>query len=164
MTAAELLRECLAMDIVLLPHGDQLDIDAPQGVLTTELKARLREHKAELLVLLPSPAATPIDLADADAVWQAALDRLQGDPFFPPDLIEVLRSSETRWGAEGVVVAEDTASRTARRRVCRCGSTTSQDVPIHNGRSVRRDCACCGRFIEFPVWHGELNIPQEHNS
>src|SRR5262245_17574403 len=39
--------------------------------------------------------------------------------------------------------------------VCRCGSTTWRDVTIHVGRSVRRDCARCGRFIEFPVWYGK---------
>jgi hypothetical protein len=36
--------------------------------------------------------------------------------------------------------------------VCRCGSTTWRDVPIHGGQSLRRDCAVCGRFIAFPVW------------
>ncbi len=39
---------------------------------------------------------------------------------------------------------------------CRnCGSTEFADIPIHNGRSVRRDCANCKRFIDFPVWYGE---------
>ena len=28
------------------------------------------------------------------------------------------------------------------------------DVPIHNGRSVRRDCATCHRFIDFVLWYG----------
>jgi len=37
--------------------------------------------------------------------------------------------------------------------VCRCGSTTWRDVPIHGGRSNRRDCGRCGRFLGFPVWH-----------
>ena len=36
---------------------------------------------------------------------------------------------------------------------CRCGSTTTVDVTIHNGRSTRRDCARCRRFISFPVWY-----------
>jgi hypothetical protein len=39
-------------------------------------------------------------------------------------------------------------------QICRCGSTTSRDVPIHDGQSTRRDCGRCGRFIEFPIWHG----------
>jgi hypothetical protein len=38
--------------------------------------------------------------------------------------------------------------------VCRCGGTIWRDVPIHEGRSVRRDCAHCGRFIEFTIWYG----------
>lgn len=38
--------------------------------------------------------------------------------------------------------------------VCRCGSTTWRDVPIHDGQSTRRDCARCGRFIDFPIWYG----------
>ena len=36
----------------------------------------------------------------------------------------------------------------------RCGSTQYHDVPIHNGKSIRRDCARCGRFLDFPAWHG----------
>lgn len=39
--------------------------------------------------------------------------------------------------------------------VCPCGSMTWRDVPIHEGQSVRRDCAQCGRFIEFPIWYGK---------
>lgn len=38
---------------------------------------------------------------------------------------------------------------------CLCGSTTWRDIPIHDGQSVRRDCAVCGRFIEFPIWYGK---------
>lgn len=40
------------------------------------------------------------------------------------------------------------------KALCRCGSTTYLDVPIHDGQSVRRDCGGCGRFIEFPIWYG----------
>jgi hypothetical protein len=36
----------------------------------------------------------------------------------------------------------------------RCGSHETHDVLIHAGQSVRRDCARCGRFLEFPVWYG----------
>ena len=37
---------------------------------------------------------------------------------------------------------------------CVCGSTELVGVSIHAGRSVRLDCAKCGRFVEFPVWYG----------
>lgn len=39
--------------------------------------------------------------------------------------------------------------------VCdRCGASDFHDAPIHDGRSVRRDCRC-GRFMGWPVWYGE---------
>ena len=37
-----------------------------------------------------------------------------------------------------------------------CGSTgTHSDVPIHDGRSTRRDCGRCGRTQGFPQWNPE---------
>lgn len=45
--------------------------------------------------------------------------------------------------------------------VCRCGCDTWHDVPIHDGQSVRRDCAKCGRFIEFPIWYGKVGLQKE---
>ena len=40
--------------------------------------------------------------------------------------------------------------------VCdRCGWHEHRDVAIHDGQSVRRDCARCNRFLMFVVWHGE---------
>ena len=39
-------------------------------------------------------------------------------------------------------------------RCHRCGSSKYVDVSIHGGRSVRRDCARCGRFVTFPKWYG----------
>jgi len=45
--------------------------------------------------------------------------------------------------------------------VCRCGSTIWRDVPIHGGQSVRRECGCCGQFLEFPVWYGKTTLQHE---
>ncbi|MEX0978287.1 MAG: hypothetical protein WDZ48_05525 [Pirellulales bacterium] len=47
-----------------------------------------------------------------------------------------------------------TASVPAAKPVCRCGSTTWHDAAIHDGQSTRRDCAQCGRFIDFSRWYG----------
>lgn len=41
------------------------------------------------------------------------------------------------------------------KAVCPCGSTSWLDAPIHNGRTIRRNCARCGRFLGFPVWYGK---------
>jgi len=40
-----------------------------------------------------------------------------------------------------------------------CGGTEHRDIPIHDGRSVRRDCARCGRLFNppWPVWYGVAN-------
>lgn len=37
---------------------------------------------------------------------------------------------------------------------CKCGSQMFLDIAIHNGKSIRRDCAECGRFRSFPIWNG----------
>jgi hypothetical protein len=38
--------------------------------------------------------------------------------------------------------------------VCKgCGSTETRDTIIHDGASLRRDCAVCDRFVSFPIWY-----------
>lgn len=37
----------------------------------------------------------------------------------------------------------------------RCRSTETIDTAIHGGRSIRRDCAVCGRFRKFTIWNGD---------
>lgn len=37
---------------------------------------------------------------------------------------------------------------------CRCGGEGWNDVPIHGGRSARRECARCGGFLRWAVWYG----------
>lgn len=45
------------------------------------------------------------------------------------------------------------------KRVCRCGASSWRDVILHhaphNGTTIRRDCAECGRFLDFPLWYGQ---------
>jgi hypothetical protein len=64
------------------------------------------------------------------------------------DVLSLLRSRLAAPPAPAVATTEAGAVR------CRCGSTSWEDVPIHNGQSMRRDCVRCGRFIGFPVWYG----------
>ena len=49
-------------------------------------------------------------------------------------------------------------------RLVRCGacdSTIYVDVPIHNGRSTRRDCATCNNTLGFPAWYSKHPIKKE---
>jgi hypothetical protein len=161
-----LLVECKTCGVRLALAGyGGLAIDAPQDALTPDLLDRLKTHKAELLAMLrPAPDAARIDPSDAAAVWQAALDQLEGDPMFPPAMMESLRSAKARWANEEPHA--DTANDPApaltcnappkpAKAVCRCGGTTWRDVPIHGGQSIRRDCGGCGRFLDFPLWYGK---------
>ena len=42
----------------------------------------------------------------------------------------------------------------------KCGGRRFVDVPIHGGRSVRRDCAACRAFVRFVVWNGAPAKPK----
>jgi hypothetical protein len=43
--------------------------------------------------------------------------------------------------------------------VCRWHPTSGVvDVPIHHGRSIRRDCAECNRFVAFVRWYGNPGL------
>lgn len=57
MTAHELLMTCRQAGINLVVDGDCIDVDAPAGVLTPELRAELARCKADLLALLAPPRA-----------------------------------------------------------------------------------------------------------
>ena len=81
------------------------------------------------------------------------LDRLKGHK---AGLLAILRSSASETPKPGADAQH--AAQKPTGPVCRCGSTTWRDVPIHGGQSVRRDCGRCGRFLDFPVWHGKATL------
>lgn len=96
------------------------------------------EANGERLRYFPRSALTP-DL----------LDRLKAHK---ADLMATLRPAPEVSPALPAPTCEAPAK--PAKAVCRCGSVTWHDVPIHGGQSTRRDCGRCGRFIDFPVWHG----------
>jgi hypothetical protein len=62
MSAVGLLADLRQRGVILTATGDRLQIDAPVGVLTESNRAALREHKAELLMLLGAVApVAPLD-------------------------------------------------------------------------------------------------------
>ena len=42
---------------------------------------------------------------------------------------------------------------------CLCGSKDFDGVPVHDGLSVRQDCARCKRFVGFGIWYGRTTRP-----
>src|SRR5262245_44232520 len=59
MTAQSILRDLAPHGVILTATGDRLDVDGPGEVLTDELLATLRAHKAALLELLTSGRFCP---------------------------------------------------------------------------------------------------------
>ena len=102
-------------------------------------------------LLLADDGALTID-APQDALTPDLLGRLKAHKGELLTLIQ--RASvfdvDSAPDAEPAPVAQECAT-----PVCRCGSTTWRDVPIHDGQSSRRDCGRCGRFINFSVWYGK---------
>ena len=52
MTAEALLQELWSRGVRLTPEGDRIRYCAPRGALTPELRARLSEHRGEVLSVL----------------------------------------------------------------------------------------------------------------
>ncbi len=97
MSAAQLMTDLARLGIRIEAHGDRLRY-SPRSAVTPNLTNRMKAHKGELLAILRrDPEAPAIDLTNATQVWQAALDRLEGDPLFPPDVIEGLQAADARW-------------------------------------------------------------------
>ncbi len=94
MTVADLLADLASRDIRLRLDGDKLRINAPKGVLTRQLQAKLVKHKPEILTALGE--ATP-DPATVD--WAEAARRLLATcPYraLRADLTDFFRESAAR--------------------------------------------------------------------
>lgn len=96
-------------------------------------------------LLLAGGGGLTID-APHDALTPDLLDRLKAHK---AELLAVLQSGPI---ADLTQAQPFSANRLS--AVCRCGSASWHDVPIHGGRSIRRDCGRCGRFIRFSLWYG----------
>ena len=87
--------------------------------------------------------------APPDTLSPELLSRLKA---YKADLLAMLQSTASVPSPTEIVTAAPKIP------ICRCGSTTWRDVPIHGGQSVRRDCGGCGRFVDFPNWYGKIAL------
>ena len=55
MRAADLLERLCAAGIIVNAQGDKIAYDAPANALTDDLRAAIRTHRAELVVILAAP-------------------------------------------------------------------------------------------------------------
>lgn len=106
-----------------------------------------------ILLFAADDGSLTID-APQEALTTDLLDRLKTQKAVLLAFLRLVRAPRpARPEPHPATAGEPTAS------VCRCGTTAWRDVPIHGGKSVRRDCACCGRFLDFPAWYGKATFP-----
>lgn len=98
MTARQLVSKLTCLGIRLQRRGGTLRY-TPRSAVTPDLLEQLKVHKTVLLEMLDRVDLYDNDL-DGPAIWQAALDTLEGDPEFPPDVISILRQAHVRWAVE----------------------------------------------------------------
>lgn len=106
-------------------------------------------------LLLAGDGGLTID-APEDTLTPELLDRLKANK---AEVLALLRAATVATLAPPSALSKTPAK--PAKAVCRCGSTTWRDVPIHGGQSIRRDCGRCGRFLHFPVWYGKDALHHE---
>jgi len=165
MTVTELLADVTRRGIELVADGDRLRY-RPRSAVTADLAERLKTHKAELLAILGhggDPGVAPVGQAEVASVDSLGADGRPGDvvPWwqahedYQRERVEKARKvadDAQRLRATSGLPPWGAAPRPGECR--RCRSTAVRDVPIHNGQSVRRDCAVCARFVGFMLWSG----------
>ena len=113
----------------------------------TDLTELLADCNARGIRLLPADDGGLIIDAPQAALTPDLMDRLKSNK-------AELRASLKRMPDVALPLTEAVeGGAVPAKPVCRCGSTTWRDVPIHDGQSIRRDCGKCGRLVCFPRWY-----------
>lgn len=149
MSVAELLSDLGRLGIQLEADGERLRYH-PRSALTPDLLGQLKAHKGELLTLLRD--ASDFDSASAPDAEPAPTTEKRTHRMSQELRGWVEATPDTWQNTDPAIAAEE---------ICRCGSLTWRDVPIHHGRSVRRDCGRCGRFLSFPNWYGNYTLQND---
>jgi DNA-directed RNA polymerase subunit RPC12/RpoP len=163
MTADQLWATLVKAGIQLKASGEKLKF-YPQSAVTAELLAQLRDHKLALLRRLREPHGP------CSTCGSAIHSGLRDGQVICPGCTSADPTDVTEWlpGFADRITDPHRPDDQRDTRVIecsRCGSQRFRDVPIHNGRSVRSDCAQCGRFLAFPVWYGTMSdAPTGHST
>ena len=135
MKATQLMADLTRLGIRIEADGDRLRY-SPRSAVTPDLADQMKSHKDALLAILQGDSKIPpIDLSSATAIWQAALDRLEGDPLFSPDIMESLRAADAQW-------ADDSEAYEAIAPPCpcpECGTLELWQSLVGNWRCLRCD-------------------------
>jgi len=126
VSAAELLAELTARGVRLTACGDRLAYDAPAGVMTAELRDRVKACKPELLAMLagnPEPAPDARPETHADREWRRFLAVCRpwpdGRGWYDPRELERFRRLTERPAARPEAVQAHALEETAVERAAR---------------------------------------------
>ena len=136
MNAVSLLADLTSRGVVLTEVDGDIRIEVSKGEITNADIQAIRQHKAEMIELL---------IARRE-MHQKAIAHAISHPSTREE-IGLLWMTEP-----GGFVPCESHEPTIPGTCDRCGSDQYQDYAIHNGRSIRRDCAKCRRFIRWPKW------------
>ena len=127
-------------------------------LLSDAVKLKVLEQPKRGLYAVPS---RPLIVPESEEITVTETVEISTNPPMPQHV-------ETSKDLPDVSIPEpapDTAAlKTPRRKACKCGCHETVSVPIHNGRSIRLDCAKCNRFIGFSVWQPQDYRPGEESS
>lgn len=173
MDLATLTAELVNRGLTPTLAGGKLAIAGPADQITPVLKAGLTKHRVTLRAMLapagesqaksesivslpglatPAPGADSLppenanglpDLAFADTPEADAGLRKVGAYF--DDLAADVRANNPKHAGRMALDLNGDPCRV-------CGFEPTVLSLIHDGDSIRRDCATCGAFVEFPAW------------
>ena len=153
MTAASLLADLTSRGVVLTEVDGAVQVEASKGEITGADLQAIRQHKVEMVELLIARRV----------MYQQAIAHAFTNPSTREEIGPLWMTAPGGFGPcapsspGGLCSPPQPATRPP--GVCdRCWSDQHKDVPIHSGRSIRRDCAKCGKFIDFVKW----NPPRGH--
>lgn len=189
MNIADLLHSLTISGLTLSqsPAGE-LKVLGPVHKLTQQQKQGLSDHKQTLLALASQPTCfippqeesdydkktksipwlTPEARTEREAIQWAdsrspevaqalanAIDFFEDIPR-PPAFYLGLKAQQQANGLDWAHLEPGQAESPCKR----CGDRQTSLNIIHSGESLRRDCAYCGRFRDFPSWY-DAKLTQE---
>jgi tubulysin polyketide synthase-like protein len=113
MTASTLLADLRARGIKLSVSGERLNVDAPRGAVTPDLRTALVEHKADLIRLLGAD--------DEEVAWR----------------VEAMCPQVPRTGTIPILLARPQAKTTPPGTCVSCGGPLAEDRRIRCGPCVQ---------------------------
>jgi hypothetical protein len=139
MTATTLLADLRSRGVALTQVDGDIQVQSPVGELSEADIQVLRDLKSELIDLLVVPSR-----------WNEYHDAIAhafANPSTREEIGPLWMTDPDGWPGSRPKAAKPTPG------ICpRCGSDHFKDVPIHGGKSIRRDCAKCGKFLTFSRW------------